>query len=119
MAKDSICGMFVEETAGALKATVRGKTYYFCSETCIQTFLAPEIELKNLKQMAALSFILGIPSFLIMWFFMFPYSNIVLFALATPVQFIAGWRFYKGFWHALKARSANMDTLIAIGISSL
>ncbi|MRR09858.1 hypothetical protein EG831_07275, partial [bacterium] len=40
------------------------------------------------------------------------------FALATPVQFIAGWQFYKGFFHALKRRTGNMDTLIAIGTSS-
>src|SRR5574340_443300 len=29
------------------------------------------------------------------------------FALATPVQFIAGWQFYKGFYHALKRRTGN------------
>ncbi|MFA5844634.1 MAG: heavy metal translocating P-type ATPase, partial [Coriobacteriia bacterium] len=40
------------------------------------------------------------------------------FALATPVQFIAGAQFYRGFWHALKRRSGNMDTLIAIGTSA-
>jgi Cu+-exporting ATPase len=40
------------------------------------------------------------------------------FALATPVQFIAGVQFYRGFWHALKRRSGNMDTLIAIGTSA-
>ena len=40
------------------------------------------------------------------------------FVLATPVQFIAGWQFYKGFWHALKRRTGNMDTLIAIGTSA-
>ncbi|MHB9002833.1 MAG: heavy metal translocating P-type ATPase [Coriobacteriia bacterium] len=38
--------------------------------------------------------------------------------LATPVQFIAGWQFYKGFYHALKRRTGNMDTLIAIGTSA-
>ncbi|MDO8848750.1 MAG: heavy metal translocating P-type ATPase [Coriobacteriia bacterium] len=40
------------------------------------------------------------------------------FALATPVQIIAGAQFYKGFWHALKRRTGNMDTLVAIGTSS-
>jgi len=40
------------------------------------------------------------------------------FALATPVQVIAGAQFYRGFWHALKRRTGNMDTLIAIGTSS-
>ena len=40
------------------------------------------------------------------------------FAFATPVQFYAGAQFYRGFWHALKRRSGNMDTLIAIGTSA-
>jgi Cu+-exporting ATPase len=40
------------------------------------------------------------------------------FALVTPVQFYAGGQFYRGFWHALKRRSGNMDTLIAIGTSA-
>ena len=40
------------------------------------------------------------------------------FALITPVQFYAGGQFYRGFWHALKRRTGNMDTLIAIGTSA-
>ncbi|ART46752.1 heavy metal translocating P-type ATPase [Acidovorax carolinensis] len=40
------------------------------------------------------------------------------FALATPVQFILGARFYKAGWHALKALSGNMDLLVAIGTSA-
>ena len=40
------------------------------------------------------------------------------FALATPVQFILGARFYKAGWHALKARTGNMDLLVAIGTSA-
>lgn len=35
--------------------------------------------------------------------------------LATPVQFWAGWRFYRGAWHALRGGGANMDVLIASG----
>ena len=42
----------------------------------------------------------------------------VMFLLATPVQFVAGARFYKGAWHALKQRAGNMDLLIAIGTSA-
>ncbi len=38
--------------------------------------------------------------------------------LVTPVQFIAGAQFYRGFWHAIKRRTGNMDTLIAIGTSA-
>ncbi len=40
------------------------------------------------------------------------------FALATPVQFILGARFYKAAWHALKAGSGNMDLLVAIGTTA-
>ncbi len=40
------------------------------------------------------------------------------FLLSTPVQFIAGARFYRGFWHAIKNRTGNMDTLIALGTSA-
>ena len=41
-----------------------------------------------------------------------------LFILVTPVQFIGGWTFYKGTWAALKSRSINMDTLIAVGTTT-
>lgn len=38
-------------------------------------------------------------------------------ALATPVQFWIGWRFYSGAWHALRGGAANMDVLVALGTS--
>ena len=40
------------------------------------------------------------------------------FALATPVQFIAGWRFYRGAYHSLMGGGANMDVLVALGTSA-
>jgi Cu+-exporting ATPase len=40
------------------------------------------------------------------------------FALATPVQFILGARFYRAGWKALKAGTGNMDLLVAIGTSA-
>lgn len=39
-------------------------------------------------------------------------------ALATPVQFVLGARFYRGAWKALKARAGNMDMLVALGTSA-
>ncbi|HLO36808.1 MAG TPA: heavy metal translocating P-type ATPase, partial [Candidatus Deferrimicrobium sp.] len=39
-------------------------------------------------------------------------------ALATPVQFWAGWPFYVGTWKALRHRAADMNTLIAVGTSA-
>ncbi|SCK59928.1 Cu+-exporting ATPase [Variovorax sp. HW608] len=40
------------------------------------------------------------------------------FALATPVQFWLGARFYRSGWKALKARAGNMDLLVALGTSA-
>ncbi|MGH7274636.1 MAG: copper-translocating P-type ATPase, partial [Nitrospiria bacterium] len=49
----------------------------------------------------------------------FLFSNYIwLFLFATPVQFIGGWQFYKGTLDAVKARQANMDSLIAVGTSA-
>ena len=42
----------------------------------------------------------------------------VQLALATPVQFVVGARFYRGAWKALRAGSANMDVLVALGTSA-
>ena len=43
-----------------------------------------------------------------------PYWQLIL---ATPVQFFAGWAFYRGAYRSLKAGSANMDVLVALGTS--
>lgn len=40
-----------------------------------------------------------------------------LWALATPVQFWVGKRFYQGAWSALKNKTTNMDTLVVLGTS--
>jgi len=45
-------------------------------------------------------------------------KSYLLWALATPVQFWAGWRFYRGMWGALRHRTADMNTLIAVGTSA-
>ena len=41
--------------------------------------------------------------------------HLLLFLLATPVQFWCGWRFLKGFWTALWHATADMNSLIAVG----
>jgi Cu+-exporting ATPase len=44
-----------------------------------------------------------------------PYFQLLL---ATPVQFVAGWPFYRGAYIALRNGSANMDVLVALGTSA-
>src|SRR2546427_2388298 len=60
MAVDPVCGMYVDESTD-LKAVVRGRTYYFCSRTCMNTFLRPEAELKKLKRDTAIALALATP----------------------------------------------------------
>jgi P-type Cu+ transporter len=120
MPTDPVCGMFVEESPDSLQATVRGVTYYFCSESCLREFTRPEIELKHIKYALVLSLALGIP-ILILTYVPLPTSlplGWILLILATPVQFIAGSRFYRGTYDAIKMRSTNMDVLICIGTSA-
>ncbi len=45
-------------------------------------------------------------------------NHYLLWVLATPVQFWAGWQFYRGTWAGLKHKRANMNTLIATGTSA-
>ncbi len=42
----------------------------------------------------------------------------IQFLLATPVQLVLGARFYVAGWHALKARTGNMELLVAIGTTA-
>lgn len=49
--------------------------------------------------------------------FFLPYIGLISLILATPVQFIIGIGFYKGMLSALRMKTFNMDSLIAIGTS--
>ena len=130
MAKDPICGMFVEEEESSIHHNKNGITYYFCASQCLNEFLEPEKALKKLKMHVAISIALTIPIVLLSLPHMVPplghllpvnmmeYTNYILLTLATPIQFWIGWRFYRGFWDGIKAKSSNMDTLIAIGTTA-
>ena len=132
MAKDPVCGMFVEEKPDAIRYNKDGREYYFCSKQCLDEFIQPEKELKKLKKYVAISIALTIPIVIFSLPHMFPaqfsgglfpmavmhYGNYIMLALATPLQFWIGWRFYRGLWDGIKAKASNMDTLIAIGTSA-
>ncbi|MBJ6723733.1 heavy metal translocating P-type ATPase [Geomesophilobacter sediminis] len=65
------------------------------------------------------SAVLSLPIMPIMfWLPMTPFWMYVMFALATAVQFSAGLTFYRGAYHAFRNGSANMDVLVALGISA-
>lgn len=85
---------------------------------------AREKEIRKLKWTLIASIILSSPLVLAMILSLIrvdvPYLHDQYFqlALATPIQFIIGWRFYKHAFYALRSKSANMDVLIAMGTSA-
>ena len=111
--------MYVDEET-KLQASVRGTTYYFCSESCLLQFTAPEKELKRLRIYVIASALLAVPILLLTYVSFLPQqlTDYALFALATPVQFIVGWRFYRGTYDSIRSRMGNMDVLIAVGTTA-
>lgn len=80
-------------------------------------------EIKSLKTSFIISAILSAPLLIGMFFHMAGVDSILMngwfqFVLATPVQFIIGWRFYKGAYNALRGGGANMDVLVSMGTSA-
>src|SRR3989344_3506439 len=110
---------------------VKGKGYgaeIFTSEDTKKEKTFREKEIKQLKNKVILSTILSVPALIIGMLFMMespffigyelPLAKYILFILTTPVQFYIGKTFYLGTWSALKDKTANMDSLIAIGTSA-
>lgn len=133
MAKDPVCGMIVNEKTG-ISSEFGGRKFYFCSPVCQKTFTEPEKELSRMKKRIyvatsgalALAIIrgalyLGVAAgaITVTWvpFPEIPFLSygLLLFIIVTPVQFIGGWTFYVGGYHAIIRRTANMDLLISIG----
>jgi len=86
-----------------------------------------EAELSRLKQKFIIGAFLLIPILILMYGAPFLEKNFGLsreinfflqFLFATPVQFWNGWPFYVGFWKALKQKTSDMNTLIAVGTSA-
>ena len=75
-------------------------------------------EVRKVRNRFIFAAILTIPIVAMMLTPSFKGMEYLLWAMATPVQFWTGWRFYKGAWGALKHRTTDMNTLIAVGTSA-
>jgi Cu+-exporting ATPase len=133
MAKDPVCAMVVDEKT-ALSAEIGGRRFFFCSSNCLNTFVNPEKELAKMKKRmyvavsgalalaimrAALYLGLAFGAVAVTWApipdIPFLTWGLLLFLIATPIQFVGGWTFYVGAYEAIRRRTANMDLLISIG----
>jgi len=74
-------------------------------------------EIKRDWQRFWLGVFLTIPVLVIAVFFYDPKWNLLLFVLATPVQAILGWPFYRGAYFALKQKMADMNVLVSLSAS--
>jgi Cu+-exporting ATPase len=112
---------YVEGTElGALRQAVKEAGYKLGSEaeTLEDVTTAAQREIRTIRNRLILAAVLASTIMALMWTPFFEGKAYLLWALATPVQFWAGWRFYRGTWGALRHRTANMNTLIAVGTSA-
>jgi P-type Cu+ transporter len=88
------------------------------AETLEDVTIAARRELRGIRDRFIFAAILAASIMALMWAPSFLGKPYLLWALATPVQFWAGWRFYRGAWGALRHRTADMNTLVAVGTSA-
>ena len=112
---------YIEGTEiASLRRAVKDAGYELGSETetLEDVTTAARREIRRVRNRFILAIILG-ASILVLGFGpSFLGKPYLMWALATPVQFWAGWRFYRGAWGALRHRTADMNTLIAVGTSA-
>jgi len=114
----------VEYTEGTgiadLRRAVKDAGYELGSETerLEDVTIAAQRELRGIRNRFIFAAILASSIMALMWAPSFVGKPYLLWVLATPVQFWAGWRFYRGAWGALRHKTADMNTLVAVGTSA-
>lgn len=85
-----------------------------------------ELDIRKLKRYFFFSAFFSLPLLFLMlaellhwqWAPQILFNQYVQWALATPVQFMAGAQFYRDAYYALKNKSANMSVLVVLGTSA-
>ena len=110
-------------TPAALRQAVRDAGYDLLvdgtdEEADSEAEIARQDAYKSLKKDTVIACVLAALVMLIsMGFNDFPGKGFVLWALATPVVFWCGRRFFRAGFSALRHGAANMDTLVALSVS--
>jgi P-type Cu+ transporter len=128
--RDPVCGMDVD-TETALSAKIGDRTYYFCSQQCLDVYTAPERELKAMQRRVAVTLVGVVAALGLRVLTLFGLVatimyldiagglrvyDIAIFIVSTPVVWIAGFRIYKGAYLSLRNRNVNMDVLVTSGV---
>jgi Cu+-exporting ATPase len=128
--RDPVCGMDVD-TETALSAKIGDRTYYFCSQQCLDVYTAPERELKAMQRRVAFTLAGAVAALglkvltlfgliaTIMYFEVaggFQVYDVIIFLVSTPIVWVAGYRIYKGAFQSLRNRNVNMDVLVTVGV---
>jgi Cu+-exporting ATPase len=129
-ARDPVCGMTVDKET-ALKAKIGDRTYYFCSQSCLDVYTQPERELKAMKRRVALTLVAAIAAGGLKIAVSFGLAaalmslevagtlsaySLVIFVVSIPIIWWAGFSIIKGAYFSLRNRKVNMDVLVTIGV---
>ena len=129
--RDPVCGMDVD-TETALSAKIGDRTYYFCSQSCLDIYTQPQRELKTMKRRVTLTLLGVVAAGVLKIVGLFgvvaalmsieivgggpSVIGIVVLIICTPIVWIAGFSTFKGAVLSLKNRNANMDVLVGAGV---
>ncbi|MGA2385083.1 MAG: heavy metal translocating P-type ATPase [Candidatus Bathyarchaeia archaeon] len=128
--RDPVCGMDVD-TETALSAKIGDRTYYFCSQQCLDVYTAPERELKAMQRRVAFTLTGAVAALALKVITLFGLItaimyfdvagelrvyDVAVFIVSTPIVWIAGFRIYKGAYQSLRNRNINMDVLVTVGV---
>ncbi len=129
-ARDPVCGMTVDKET-ALKAKIGDRTYYFCSQSCLDVYTQPERELKAMKRRVTFTLLGAIAAGVLKILSIFgiitaimtleilgtlQVYGLIIFLVSTPIVWVAGFSIHKGAYYSLRNRKVNMDVLVASGV---
>ena len=117
-ARIKVSGVEPSALVAALDAAGYPATVANHDNTASPNAIAPARDGWKVLLAAALSLPLLLPMLLAWAGLHWTLPAVVQWALATPVQFWLGWRFYRAGWKALRAGAGNMDLLVALGTSA-
>jgi len=115
----------------ALKAKIGDRTYYFCSQSCLDVYTQPERELRAMRRRVAMTLVAAVAAaglkvaatFGLVGAIMtleliggLQVYGLVIFLVSIPIVFFAGFSILKGAYFSLRNRKINMDVLVAVGV---